>query len=52
MLKYYLVKDMNAQEIERSIIKKFRKKLWVRFIRAVEEFNLIEENEILHSLMI
>lgn len=36
---------MNAQEIERSIIKKFRKKLWVRFIRAVEEFNLIEDND-------
>lgn len=38
---------MNAQEIERSIIKKYRKKLWCRFIRAIEEYDLIKENDVI-----
>ena len=33
------------KEIERSIIKRFRKEIYRPFIRAVEEFNLIEEND-------
>lgn len=32
-------------EIERSIIKKFRKSIWNNFIGAVKEYNLIEEND-------
>lgn len=36
---------MNIQEIERSIIKKFRSKIYRKFIRAVKDFNLIEEND-------
>ena len=32
-------------EIERSIIKKFRKKIWRRFVRAVEEFELVNDND-------
>ena len=32
-------------EIERSIIKKFRKKIWRRFVRAVEEFKLVNDND-------
>ena len=32
-------------EIERSIIKKYRKKIWVNFIAAVQEYELIQEND-------
>ena len=33
------------QEIERSIIKKYRKEIWSRFIKAVKDYKLIEEND-------
>ncbi len=33
------------QEIERSIIKKFRKEIWAKFIKAVIEYELIQEND-------
>ena len=33
------------KEIERSIIKKYSKKIWSKFIRAVQTYNLIEEND-------
>ena len=33
------------QEIERSIIKKFRKDIWSKFIKAVREYELINEND-------
>ena len=33
------------QEIERSIIKKFRKDIWSKFIKAVREYELIKEND-------
>ncbi|HEX3011669.1 MAG TPA: ATP-binding protein [Syntrophomonadaceae bacterium] len=32
-------------EIERSIITKYRKSLWSKFIKAVKEFNLIEDGD-------
>lgn len=32
-------------DIERSIIKKFRKDIWAKFISAVQEYKLIEEND-------
>ncbi len=32
-------------EIERSIIKKYRKSIWVNFIAAVQEYELIKEND-------
>lgn len=34
-----------VQEIERSIIKTYRKGLWNKFIKGVKEFNLIEEGD-------
>ena len=34
-----------AQEIERSISKKFRKELWTPFVHAVKEYGLIEEGD-------
>ena len=33
------------KEIERSIIKKFRKEIWSNFIKAVQEYELIKEND-------
>lgn len=33
------------KEIERSIIKKYRKTIWSKFIRAVQEYALINEND-------
>ena len=33
------------QEIERSIIKKFRKDIWSKFVKAVIEYELIKEND-------
>ena len=33
------------QEIERSIIKKFRKEIWSKFIEAIQKYNLIKEND-------
>ncbi len=32
-------------EIERSIIKKYRKEIWSKFIRAIKDFDLIKEND-------
>ena len=33
------------KEIERSIIKKFRKEIWGRFTRAIRDYKLINEND-------
>lgn len=33
------------QEIERTIIKKYRKGIWSRFIKAVKDYELINEND-------
>ena len=33
------------QEIERSIIKKYRKEIWSRFVKGVSEYELIKEND-------
>ena len=33
------------QEIERSIITKYRKEIWSRFVKAVQEYELIKEND-------
>ena len=33
------------KEIERSIIKKFRKEIWSSFIKTVQEYELIKEND-------
>lgn len=33
------------QEIERSIIKKYRKDIWSKFVKAVKEYELIHEND-------
>lgn len=33
------------KEVERSIIKTYRKEIWSKFIKAVKEYELIEEND-------
>ena len=41
-----MTKEMlRYKEIERSIIKKFRKEIWSKFIKAVKDYKLIEEND-------
>ena len=32
-------------DIERSIIKKFRKEIWQKFIKAINDYQLIQEND-------
>ena len=34
-----------SKEIERTIIKKFRKEIWSRFVKAVADYKLINEND-------
>ena len=36
---------MELVEIERSLIKKYRKEIWSPFIKAVKEFSLINEGD-------
>lgn len=38
---------MKIEEIERSIIKKYRKTIWKNFIKGINEFELIKENDII-----
>lgn len=33
------------EEIERSIIKKYRKEIWSKFVKAVNDYKLIDEND-------
>ena len=33
------------QEIERSIIKKYRRQIWSKFIKGIKEYDLIQEND-------
>ena len=34
-----------VKEIERSIIKKYRKTIWRPFIRGIQDYDLIKEND-------
>lgn len=38
---------MNLEEIERSINKKFRRKIFSKFVRAINDFHLIEEGDVI-----
>ena len=40
---------MNNIEVERSIIKKYRKEIWARFVKAVKEYKLVNENDSIAS---
>ena len=39
------VKMDRNQEIEKSIITNFRKKIWAKFIQAITEYNMIEDGD-------
>lgn len=34
-----------CKEIEKSIIKKYRKEIWSKFVKAIQEYDLIKEND-------
>ena len=36
---------MDYKEIERSIIKKYRKTIWSKFVKAINDYKLINEND-------
>ena len=36
---------MELREIEKNIIKKYRKQIWARFVKAINEYDLIKEND-------
>ena len=36
---------MKYKEIEKSIIKKYRKTIWSKFVKAVNDYELISEND-------
>lgn len=40
-----LSKRKPIKEIERSIIKKYRKELWVRFIKGIKQYELVQEGD-------
>jgi len=42
MVEFMLTRN---QEIERSIIKKYRKQIWGNFVQAIQEFEMVEEND-------
>ena len=37
--------EERVKEIEKSIIKKYRKQIWARFVKAINEYKLISEND-------
>lgn len=39
------VEPKPVEEIERSIVKSYRKHLWIKFIKAIKEYQMIEEND-------
>ena len=36
---------MSAAEIERSIIKKYRKQIWCPFVKSVKQYGMIQEGD-------
>lgn len=45
MYNIYMENNLSSIEIERSIIKKYRKEIYGPFIRGIKEFDLIEEGD-------
>ncbi len=41
------MEEKNLIEIEQSIIKKYRKSIWRKFTKAINEYDLIKENDII-----
>ena len=36
---------MKEKELKRSILKKFRKEIWSKFVKTVSDYDLIKEND-------
>ena len=36
---------MKEKELKRSILKRFRKEIWSKFVKAVKEYELIKPND-------
>lgn len=36
---------MDLKEIEKSIIKKYRKDIWAKFVKAINEYDMLKEND-------
>ena len=36
---------MDIKDIERSIIKKYRKDIWAKFVKAINEYEMVKEND-------
>ena len=39
------IRDFLKKEIERSIIKKFRRQIWSKFVRAINDYKLINNGD-------
>ena len=40
------------KEIERSIIKKYRKDIWSKFVKGISDYKLLNENDNLMLIML
>ena len=45
MLEFELIKLEKYREIEKTIIKKYRKDIWSKFIKGIKEYNLLKEGD-------
>lgn len=43
--------NLDVIEVERSIIKKHRKSIWTKFVKAIKDYNLIEEGDVIAVCM-
>ena len=39
------MKELILKDIERSLIKRYRKNVWSKFVKAIKEYNLIEDGD-------
>ena len=37
--------NIKAQDVERSIVKKFRKEIWRKFTKAINEYEMIQDGD-------
>ncbi len=44
-MRYYVENTISLKEIEKSIIKKYRKKIWAKFVKAVNDYQMVEDDD-------
>ena len=42
--------EIDIKEIERSIIKKYRKEIWAKFTKAIKMYELVNEGDKIYSI--